>query len=250
MEEIKNIVSYGGGTNSTAMLVGMVNENIRPDAIIFADTGGEKPETYSYIDYFSKWLEGKGFPAIEIVRYKTKHGEEITLEGYLLRQKTLPPIAFGYKSCSEKFKIRPFNKFVKINFPDCHIKKFIGFDSNEKKRVRLSEDPRFTNVYLLVDWGWNRERCVKEILKAGLCLPGKSSCFFCPNMKRPEILALPKDLQVRAINMERAAAPNLMDVAGLGRNYSWEDLINADENQYKMFEDDDYRDVPPCECID
>lgn len=42
----KIVVSYGGGTNSTALLVGMVNNKIIPDAIIFADTGGEKPETY------------------------------------------------------------------------------------------------------------------------------------------------------------------------------------------------------------
>lgn len=250
MEEVKNIVSYGGGTNSTALLVGMVNEQIRPDAILFADTGGEKPETYSYVDYFSKWLVSKGFPAIEIVRYRTKNDELITLEEYLLSRQVLPPIAYGFKSCSDKFKIRPQRKFLKANFPGCKFNQFMGIDAGEPKRVRESNDPKFTNVYKLIEWGWNRERCKSEILKAGLCLPGKSSCFFCPNMKRPEILALSKDLQERAISMERAAAPNLMEIAGLGRDYKWEDLINADENQMKMFEDDDYRDTPPCECYD
>lgn len=33
------MVSYGGGTNSTAMLIGMVERGERPDAILFADTG-------------------------------------------------------------------------------------------------------------------------------------------------------------------------------------------------------------------
>jgi len=38
------VVSYGGGVNSTAVLVGMVERGIRPDAILFADTGGEHPQ--------------------------------------------------------------------------------------------------------------------------------------------------------------------------------------------------------------
>lgn len=39
------IVSYGGGTNSTAMLIAMVLKGIKPDLILFADTGGsyQKP---------------------------------------------------------------------------------------------------------------------------------------------------------------------------------------------------------------
>ena len=40
------VVSYGMGVDSTAMLIGMAQRSIRPDLILFADTGGEKPETY------------------------------------------------------------------------------------------------------------------------------------------------------------------------------------------------------------
>lgn len=245
----RNIVSYGGGTNSTALLVGMVNENLRPDAIIFSDTGGEKPEIYSYVTYFSKWLKSKGFPEITIVRYQTKEGRVITLEDYLLEKKVLPPIAYGFKSCSDKFKIRPLEKFIKQNFPDEPINMFIGFDFGESKRVRENPKATHTNIYKLIEWGWNRERCIAEILKAGLCLPGKSSCYFCPNMKKHEVLSLSKDLQKRAINIENIAKSNLIELKGLGRNYSWADLITSDEKQNKLFEDEDYH-TPPCECID
>ena len=41
-------VAYGMGVDSTAMLVGLAERGIRPDAILFADVGGEKPETYAY----------------------------------------------------------------------------------------------------------------------------------------------------------------------------------------------------------
>ena len=41
-----NIVSFGGGTNSTAMIIGMHQNKIPIDLILFADTGGEQPHTY------------------------------------------------------------------------------------------------------------------------------------------------------------------------------------------------------------
>lgn len=40
-----NIVSFGGGTNSTAMIIGMYLHKIPIDLITFADTGGEQPHT-------------------------------------------------------------------------------------------------------------------------------------------------------------------------------------------------------------
>lgn len=36
-----NVVSFGGGTNSTAMIIGMYLHKIPIDLILFADTGGE-----------------------------------------------------------------------------------------------------------------------------------------------------------------------------------------------------------------
>lgn len=44
-----NIVSFGGGTNSTAMIIGMYLHKIPIDLILFADTGGEQPHTYEFI---------------------------------------------------------------------------------------------------------------------------------------------------------------------------------------------------------
>jgi 3'-phosphoadenosine 5'-phosphosulfate sulfotransferase (PAPS reductase)/FAD synthetase len=60
------VVSYGGGRNSTAMLIGMWSRALIPDLILFADTGGELPETYAYIELFSKWLVDKGMPPVSL----------------------------------------------------------------------------------------------------------------------------------------------------------------------------------------
>lgn len=51
------VVSYGMGVDSTALLVGLAARGIRPDAILFADTGAERPETYAYLAPFNRWLE-------------------------------------------------------------------------------------------------------------------------------------------------------------------------------------------------
>lgn len=43
------VVAYGMGVDSTAVLVGLQQRGIRPDLILFADTGDEKPATYAYL---------------------------------------------------------------------------------------------------------------------------------------------------------------------------------------------------------
>jgi 3'-phosphoadenosine 5'-phosphosulfate sulfotransferase (PAPS reductase)/FAD synthetase len=62
-----NIVSFGGGTNSTAMIIGMYLHKIPIDLILFADTGGEQPHTYEFIETFNSWLERHGLPQKSVV---------------------------------------------------------------------------------------------------------------------------------------------------------------------------------------
>jgi 3'-phosphoadenosine 5'-phosphosulfate sulfotransferase (PAPS reductase)/FAD synthetase len=46
---VPHIVAFGGGVDSTAMVIGLVNRNQPIDLILFADTGAERPETYKHI---------------------------------------------------------------------------------------------------------------------------------------------------------------------------------------------------------
>lgn len=245
-----SIVSYGGGVDSTAMLIGLVRRSIKVDWIMFADTGGEQPETYSYIQYFNLWLIKNGLPEITVVRYRTKEGVEITLEQDIINNQTLPAIAFGWKTCSQKFKVAPVDKFLKTYVIQGDVKpvKYIGFEAGEERRIKQDPNGIYNNKYPLIEWGWDRNKCKEIILNEGLCLPPKSSCFFCPNMKKGEVLSLSDDLKERVIKIE-ANATKVAELKGLGRQYSWTDLIRADEAQIKMFDDVDYI-LQPCECID
>jgi 3'-phosphoadenosine 5'-phosphosulfate sulfotransferase (PAPS reductase)/FAD synthetase len=107
-----HIVAFGGGVDSTAMILGLYESNRPIDLILFADTGGERPETYAHIENFSKWLANKGLPEITIVRKVRKDGSLETLEQECHRRKNLPSIAYGFKSCSQKHKIAPQDKFL------------------------------------------------------------------------------------------------------------------------------------------
>ena len=125
---------------------------------------------------------------------------------------------------------------------DERVVKFIGFDVGEEQRrdhaiVYDMQDRKYKKEYPMIDWGWGRDECIATIKKAGLPLPGKFSCFFCPAMKRNEIRTLyhqHRDLYDRAIAIENAAKPNLITVKGLGRDWSWQEFVEADKNQMAM----------------
>lgn len=242
------IVSYGGGTNSTALLVGMLERGIRPDAITFADTGSEKPHTYTHIVVVNQWCQKVGFPRIETLSpVMPQQIADGTLEQECLRLGKLPAKAYGFSSCSDKWKMEPQRRYNR-QFAERHgillsdITRLIGFDADEESRVmrgRASADKRpVREEYPLYDWGWAREECVEAIDRAGLPQPGKSACFFCPSTKKPELLELRErypELLARALEMERMAlagegpAP-ATTCAGLGRSFNWgEWLAQADE---------------------
>lgn len=246
------VVSHGGGSNSTAMLIGMWRRGVVPDAILFADTGGERPETYDFITEFSAWLTKRGFPAITTVR-----NEGLTLEQDCLNRKALPSVAFGQhlRGCSERWKIRPINKWLSQWYPAMEawkhggkVCKLVGFDAGERHRLKDYGDEKYIVEYPLVAWGWGRKKCVEVCVEHGFT-PGKSSCFFCPNMRVGEILRLKSahpELAQRAVAMERNA--ELSRVSGLGRDWSWGDLLQADSDQERLFPD--YAEEMPCGCYD
>ena len=102
-----NVVGYGGGTDSTAMLIGLWKHHIPVDLILFADPGGEQPHTYVYLEIMDRWLKSHDMPPITRVWYQEKSGQRLTLEQECLRPGTLPSIAYGRKSCSLKHKVAP-----------------------------------------------------------------------------------------------------------------------------------------------
>ncbi len=219
------------------MLVGMWQRGIKPDLIITADVGSEKPETYQFKPIFDDWLESVGFPRSITVRYQPqdyKHWPPYySLLENALTNVTLPSLAYGFRTCSAKWKITPINKYISgLSWArewwaeGGKIIKAIGFDDspNEHRRaergcqtfaIQADERDKYKLWFPLQQWGWTREKCVQAIQHVGLPVPPKSSCYFCPAMKPAEVDTLgTRELQVIVI-MEARTRQRHLDHAEL-----------------------------------
>ena len=247
------VLHYGAGVDSTAILIGMCQRCEDVDVIIFADTGGEHPETYAYLDTMDEWLEAHMYPVITRVRRFGEDGTHgmkskathtgpgyQTLEGNCLQNHTLPSLAYGRSSCAAKFKVDPQTKWIRSQWPDAHIDHIIGFDCTEERRTfkfdRFNTDTD-QHHFPLIEWGWDRERCEAEIAAAGLPVPMKSSCWFCPAMKKHEVKALATnhpDLFQRGLHIEDVAMSGRHhkgkdgSTKGLGRSWNWRSWAEAE----------------------
>ncbi|WP_316835036.1 hypothetical protein [Pedobacter nutrimenti] len=219
------IVAYGLGVDSTAVLVKLHQQGIRPDAILFADTGNEKKETYAYLPVINAWLQEVGFPPVTVVRYEPKDFKNYppyaTLGENCLTNGTLPSLAFGFKSCSLKWKVAPQNAWTNkwlmaVDYWKVggKVLKIIGYDASPKDLKRYAhakdlEDPLYQYWYPLIEWNMDRQACKAAIQSAGLPVPPKSACVFCPATQPHELLEFRKEYLRLIVIMEARAKPRL-----------------------------------------
>lgn len=176
---MKHILSYGGGLNSTALLVYLVKNNDKYplDMVIFADTGNEFQHTYDTVQIYKEYCRIRGIP-FEIV--KSKHGE---IYDYYYNKKITPNRI--KRDCTSKFKVSPIRKYIRTKYPE--EKKFvfyIGIDFGEYHRVRESDVKYIENNYPLVDMEIDRKGCIDILNEEDLPIPEKSGCYFCPFTKK------------------------------------------------------------------
>jgi hypothetical protein len=229
------VVSDGIGVDSTAMLIGLWRLSLRPDVILHADTGDEHPSTVVYREERRAWLRAVRFPDLTIVRRAPSRSKVTglafaTLGEKCLANETLPSLAFGGKSCSVEWKVIPQERHLKTH-PGAQrtwasgrkVAKAIGYDAGplDSRRAHfLKSDAAYDYLYPLREWGWDRARAVAEIRAAGLRVPRKSACVFCPASKPWEIAEIVRDwpeIADRIIEIEDRAQPHLTTIEGLWR---------------------------------
>ena len=200
-------IAYGMGVDSTAVLVflaRMYHQGIkaaRPDLITFADTGGEKRETYEYFEVINRWLISVGFPTVTVVRLGSDRYN--SLEEECLIKRMLVSLAYpggpggANKGCSLKWKKQAQDAYRRT-FPDCvaaweageRCYVMIGYDAGpaDLRRKAIDDDSEYRYWYPLRELGWDREQCKEQIAREGLPVPMKSACWFCPANTPLELL--------------------------------------------------------------
>jgi len=122
---MKTILSYGGGTNSTALLLEWVRKGKPLDAVIFADTGSEQPFTYEFIDkYIKPFCKSHDLPfhtvafkvgskVRGVLEGKWEEGEAVPIYDWYHYMKKVPSLV--NRVCTGHDAIANVNRFILEN---------------------------------------------------------------------------------------------------------------------------------------
>lgn len=228
------VISYGGGVQSTAMIVLATQGKLGPvtDAI-FANVGddSEHPGTLAYVrDVMTPWAAARGITVHELHRTR-RDGTPVTLMGVLqsARRSIDIPVrmangAPGNRNCTAEFKIKVLGRWLKAHgaSADAPADVLVGISWDEVERVGNRRHNAYERVeYPLIDLRMTRHQCARVIEEAGLSVPPKSSCFFCP-FHRPSMWSrMAKDdpaLFAKSVELERTLNSRR---AMLGKDRVW-----------------------------
>lgn len=184
--------SFGGGIQSVAALVLQAQGKINYDYFVFSNVGkdSENPDTLAYYrEHALPFAEKHGIPLVELG--KLRFGEPITLYQELMRPNRSIKIparmssgAPGNRACTIEFKIEVVARWIRLQG---HREATVGLNisTDEIERAHTPEwqdiaGIKQINEYPLIDLRISRNDCRKLITEAGLPVPPKSACYFCP----------------------------------------------------------------------
>jgi len=201
---MKKYLSFGGGVNSVAMMLLMIDQREDFEAI-FVDHGTDWPETYEYLEVFQSWLENNGHQKITVLKPDVEGYD--TLYDYLWHYKMVPSSRMRF--CTDKFKVRVVQNYVET---PCFM--YIGIDFGELKRAKISTTANIENRYPLIEHEIDRNACKEIIISHGLDVPIKSGCFICPFQRVSqwkELRMLKPDLFCKAEQLENRSSQYRID---------------------------------------
>lgn len=194
-------ISFGGGQQSMALLVLAARREIDFPLFLFANVGNnaEHPATLRYLrEYASPYAAEHGIELAElhwIGQRGDQAGQQRDLYDDLIREDSKSigiPVHLtgggpGNRQCTDRYKIAVIARELAARGATKDHPATVGIGisldeierANNRKRI-----PHEDVVYPLLDLGLRRTDCQRIIRDAGLPIPRKSACYFCP-MKRP-----------------------------------------------------------------
>lgn len=248
--------SFGGGVQSVAVLVLAAQGRVQYDAFLFSNVGNdsENPDTITYFEQVAApYAQQHGIELVELHRTK-RDGTETTLYQHVMNaNRTIDiPIrmangAPGNRNCTGQFKIKVIGKWLREHGATVANPAItgLGISTDESQRARKDSGiPYQVLEYPLLQLGMSRRDCVSLIANAGLPVPPKSACWFCPYKRKTEWQEMRRtkpELFDKAVAMEDRINEKR---AELGRDrvylhpslYPLEQVVGI---QQSLFEDED-----------
>ncbi|MCP4990806.1 MAG: hypothetical protein GY928_33635 [Colwellia sp.] len=186
-----HIWSYGGGRQSTAILILIAQGKLpKPELAIIADTGRERSSTWQYLEKYTKPIMDKlGIPLVIASHELAKvdlyaHNGDLLLPVFTKTGK-LPTF------CSSEWKKHVVRrKLRQLGYgPKKPIKMWMGMSLDEVSRLRVSDVKWIENYYpLCFTCKLRSHECITIVERFGLPQPPHSSCWMCPNIGNKEWL--------------------------------------------------------------
>lgn len=254
------VFSFGGGVQSTAALVLASQGRIDFRTFLFSNVGddSERPATLEYVRSVAMpFAVASGLDLRELQRV-CRDGSVETLYGRLVkegsRSLSIPVRMSGTgapnkRSCTVDFKVRVVAKWLRQNGATSDDPAIVGLGISVDEFQRMRTDsgiPYEVLSYPLVDMRLSRQDCVNIISSAGLSIPPKSACWFCPFHRLSVWQAMRLDepeLFARAVGLERLLNERCVAIGHkavyLSSSLVPLDVATSDVRQLSMFDVDD-----------
>ena len=250
--------SFGGGVQSTAMLVLQAQGRANYDVFLFSNVGddSEHPDTLKYINEIAMPYAAENKIKLIELRHIRRDGKEETLYKNLTRpgsRSTGIPIylegsgAPGRRLCTSEFKIRRIAVWQRRHGATKNNPAVtgLGISWDEIHRMKLESGiPTQVLEYPLIDLRLTRNDCIKIIKAEGLPVPPKSSCWFCPFHNKVQWHRLKvdhPDLFNKSVELEKILSER-SDMLGRGKvflNRALRPLDTVIGDQIDLFVPDD-----------
>jgi hypothetical protein len=194
-----HVLSYGGGTQSTALLLMALRgeiAGIKPDYIIFSDTGWEEKKTYAWVQKVNEYIKAEFGQEVIITNNGNLRSDLIRAKEEGVRVASIPFFTKSpqgkngmvWRQCTQEYKIAPVKKKTRelLGYkPRQKVREMVhiwkGISTDEIQRVKPIADRWITAEHPLVDIvEMSRDDCIAYVEALGLGTPPASSCIGCP----------------------------------------------------------------------
>lgn len=265
-------ISLGLGQQSTALyLMSSLGHLPKTDYAIFADTGSETRETYTYLKWLLNWQEENGgIPIIRTGRKNSLYHDLIKgTNSQGTRFASIPAFTKNEdgstgmlkRQCTEEYKITQIQQTIRKVYglkryqraPQTEI--WLGITIEEMARMKYPRHQWQVHVYPFCNYrainsrseklGFpvlRRSDCTQWLQKHRFPIPSKSACFFCPYQSNARWLAMKRDKPnewKRAVKLDQqirdSSKKGVEQPIYLHQDCVPLDEVNLNENQLDLF---------------